>query len=120
MRAVFRALYPIPELNAETDDLIIVEDPTPDNDYLAVVVLELGEEFRQGLVDHLPTLTLVSCDGASTPPGWIRRWLSTEGEPRRPSPVSVPITASSDEVALRALISNAGGSLPAAGEEVGS
>ena len=120
MRAVFRALYPIPEWNAQADDLIVVEDPNPVHDYLALLIQEIGEEARQELVDILPHLELVSCDGASTPPGWIHRWLSTEGEPRRPSPVSVPITASSDEVALRALITNAGGTMPAEGEEVGS
>lgn len=115
MRAVFRTPYPIPELNAQPDDLIIVEDPTPDNDYLALVVLELGEESRQELVDHLPNLELVSCDGASTPPGWIRRWLSTEGDRRRPSPVSEPIEAPSDEVALFDLITDSGGRMPLAG-----
>ena len=120
MRAVFRALYPIPELNAQADDLIIVEDPNQDHDYLALLVQDIGEETRQDLVDILPHLELVSCDGGSTPPGWIYSWLSTEGEPRRPSSVSVPIEASSDDVALRALITNAGGTMPAEGEEVGS
>lgn len=39
---------------------------------------------------------------------------------QQPSPVSVPVTASSETAALRALISAAGGTMPAEGEEVAS
>ena len=78
MRAVFRAEYPIPQLRALPDDLIVVEDPHPD--YLALVIQELGEGARQDLVDHLPNLTLVSFDGPPTSPGWIHQWLSRHHE----------------------------------------